>query len=339
MEGIRAFGPKAAAARIESSKVFTRELLRELGVAQPEFEVFSNPTEAITSLENRNEFPVVIKADGLAAGKGVIIANNLAEAKAAVEEIMEEKAFGDAGEKILIEDFMEGKEVSYFVLTDGKDILPLPTAQDYKRIGNGDTGPNTGGMGCYSPSVFLSEEQAKTIREKIILPTIRGLSERDAEYKGFLYCGLMITKEGPKVLEYNCRMGDPEAEVIIPRIDSDLVPLMEAVIDGKLSVMGEIKENRNSAVTLIAASKGYPGKTDTGYEITGVENIKNDDIVLFFAGVGEKEGKLINSGGRVLALTALGENIARARKNAYDALKNISFNGMQYRSDIAKDAE
>ncbi|MBN2134817.1 MAG: phosphoribosylamine--glycine ligase, partial [Acidobacteria bacterium] len=185
-EGIRSFGPEAAAARIESSKVFTRELLRELGVAQPEFEVFDKPSDAVASIENRKEFPVVIKADGLAAGKGVIIANNREEAKTAIEEIMEEKAFGDAGEKILIEDFMEGKEVSYFVLTDGKDILPLPTAQDYKRIGDGDTGPNTGGMGCYSPSAFLTEEQAKVIREKIILPTIKGLAERDAEYKGFL---------------------------------------------------------------------------------------------------------------------------------------------------------
>ncbi len=338
--GLKAFGPRRNAAEIEGSKVFSRELLDKLKIAQPAFKVFTGPDSANEFISDKDtKFPLVIKADGLAAGKGVIIAMDRNEAIAAVNRIMIDRDFGDAGDRMIIEEFMEGKEVSFFVLTDGKTVIPLPTAQDYKRVGDGNKGPNTGGMGCYSPSAFLTTSQANLIMEEIIEPTLEGMESEGRRYKGFLYCGLMMTEEGPKVLEFNCRMGDPEAQVIIPRMESDIVNYFEAVVEEKLDSMDPIDVSEKSAVTVIMASKGYPAKADTGYEIKGVENAEAlNDTVIFFAGVGEKDGQLVNSGGRVLAATASGETIDEARERAYEAVSKISFSGAHYRKDIAKDA-
>ncbi len=338
--GLRAFGPSAAAAEVEGSKVFARELLSRLKVPQPGYAVFTDHAGAKDYIKNEvKSFPLVIKADGLAAGKGVIIAMDEAEALAAVDLIMIERAFGAAGERVLIEEFMEGKEVSFFVITDGERIIPLPTAQDYKRISDGDRGPNTGGMGCYSPSAFLTDEEAGEIMERIVKPTLAGMKKEGRRYKGFLYTGLMITSDGPKVLEFNCRMGDPETQVIIPRIESDIVPYLEAAADERLDTMSEMKISDYAAVTVIMASHGYPGKADTGYVIEGIENAEEmDGVEIFFAGVALKDSRIVNSGGRVLAVTASGGTISQARERAYKATKKISFKGAYYRRDIAADA-
>jgi len=337
---LRVFGPSSRAAVIEGSKVFAREFLERIGVPQPRFRVFSDAREAAGFIENGKEsFPLVIKADGLAAGKGVIIANDKNEAVDAVNRIMVDKTFGEAGRSILIEECLRGKEVSFFIITDGVDLISLQTAQDYKRVGDGDTGPNTGGMGCYSPSAFLSSEQTEFIIEKIMRPTIRGMAVEGRKYKGFLYGGLMMTEDGIKVLEFNCRMGDPEAEVLFPRIESDLIPYLLAVTEERLGAMKELDWKKESAVTVILASGGYPGKPDTGYEINGIEAAGRDEnVMVFHSGTTLKNGKIINTGGRVLAVTALGGDITQARSRAYKAVSHISFDGMHYRTDIAADA-
>jgi len=337
---LRVFGPSSRAAVIEGSKVFAREFLERIGVPQPRFRVFSDAREAAGFIENGKEsFPLVIKADGLAAGKGVIIANDKNEAVDAVNRIMVDKTFGEAGRSILIEECLRGKEVSFFIITDGVDLISLQTAQDYKRVSDGDTGPNTGGMGCYSPSAFLSSEQTEFIIEKIMRPTIRGMAVEGRKYKGFLYGGLMMTEDGIKVLEFNCRMGDPEAEVLFPRIESDLIPYLLAVTEERLGAMKELDWKKESAVTVILASGGYPGKPDTGYEINGIEAAGRDEnVMVFHSGTTLKNGKIINTGGRVLAVTALGGDITQARSRAYKAVSHISFDGMHYRTDIAADA-
>jgi phosphoribosylamine--glycine ligase len=339
-KNLKVFGPSSRAAVIEGSKVFAREFLERIGVPQPRFKVFDDAQEAIAFIGNGGEsFPLVIKADGLAAGKGVIIADDKNDALTAVNRIMVDKAFGDAGRKILIEECLQGKEVSFFIVTDGVDLIPLQTAQDYKRVGDGDTGSNTGGMGCYSPSAFLSSEQTEYIIEKIMRPTIRGMAAEERKYKGFLYGGLMMTGDGIKVLEFNCRMGDPEAEVLLPRIESDLIPYMLAVAEERLGEMKELVWKKESAVTVILASGGYPGKPDTGYEINGIDTAgKDENVIVFHSGTALRDGKVINTGGRVLAVTALGGNIAKARSRAYEAVSRISFRGMHYRTDIAADA-
>jgi len=337
---LKVFGPSSRAAIIEGSKVFAREFLERIGVPQPQFRVFSDAREAAGFIESRKKsFPLVIKADGLAAGKGVIIANDKNEAVDAVNRIMVDKTFGDAGRSILIEECLRGKEVSFFIITDGVDLIPLQTAQDYKRVGDGDTGPNTGGMGCYSPSAFLSSEQTEFVIERIMRPTVLGMAAEGRKYKGFLYGGLMMTEDGIKVLEFNCRMGDPEAEVLFPRIESDLIPYLLAVTEERLGAMKELVWKRESAVTVILASGGYPGKPDTGYEITGIDIAESDESVkVFHSGTTLKNCKIINTGGRVLAVTALGGDIAKARSKAYEAVSHISFDGMHYRTDIAADA-
>jgi phosphoribosylamine--glycine ligase len=339
-KNLKVFGPSSRAAVIEGSKVFAREFLERIGVPQPRFKVFDDAQEAIAFIGNGGEsFPLVIKADGLAAGKGVIIADDKNDALTAVNRIMVDKAFGDAGRKILIEECLQGKEVSFFIITDGVDLIPLQTAQDYKRVGDGDTGLNTGGMGCYSPSAFLSSEQTEFIIEKIMRPTIRGMAAEERKYKGFLYGGLMMTGDGIKVLEFNCRMGDPEAEVLLPRIESDFIPYMLAVAEERLGEMKELVWKKDSAVTIILASGGYPGKPDTGYEINGIDTAgKDENVIVFHSGTALKDNKIINTGGRVLAVTALGKDVAIARSSAYEAISHISFQGMHYRTDIAADA-
>lgn len=335
--GLKAFGPSASAALLEGSKVFTREFLKRIGVPQPGFRVFDDCDEASKYIET-SSYPIVIKADGLAAGKGVIIAKDKAEAGRAIRTMMVEKAFGDAGKKVLAEECLDGKEVSFFVLSDGKDLIALQTAQDYKRLNDGDLGPNTGGMGCYSPSAFLNEEQTEFIEHKIILPVIRGMAAEGRIYKGFLYGGLMITSDGIKVLEFNCRMGDPEGEVLLPRINSDIVPYLIASIEGSLACLPDIEWKKESAVTVVLASKNYPMKPDTGYEIKGLDSVsKLEGVKVFHAGTGIKNGLVVNTGGRVLAVTALGDDVGSARKLAYRAVSEIKFEGMQYRKDIASD--
>jgi phosphoribosylamine--glycine ligase len=339
-KNLKVFGPSSRAAVIEGSKVFAREFLQRIGIPQPRFKVFNDAREAVGFIESGKEsFPLVIKADGLAAGKGVIIANDKNEALVAINRIMVDKTFGDAGRNVLIEECLRGKEVSFFIITDGVDLIPLQTAQDYKRVGDGDTGPNTGGMGCYSPSAFLSSEQTEFIIEKIMRPTILGMAAEGRKYKGFLYGGLMMTEDGIKVLEFNCRMGDPEAEVLLPRIESDLIPYLLAVTEGRLGAMKGLVWKKESAVTVILASGGYPGKPDTGYEITGINTAEKDEnVTVFHSGTALKDGKIINTGGRVLAVTALGGDIAKARSRVYKAVSHISFDRMHYRTDIAADA-
>jgi phosphoribosylamine--glycine ligase len=338
-ERLSIFGPTSLAAEIEGSKVFTREFLTRHNIPQPEYAIFDDSGEAFKYIEKSGHFPLVIKADGLAAGKGVTIAIDRSEATAAVQKIMVEKVFGDAGNKVLIEQFLNGKEVSYFVLTDGKDIIPLATAQDYKRVKDENIGPNTGGMGCYSPSAFISKEQENYIIEKIILPTLEGLSSEGRKYKGFLYAGLMITDDGIKVLEYNCRMGDPEAQVIIPRITSDFLPYLKAAADENLLKLEPMKWTDKAAITVVLASRGYPGKPETGYEIKGIDAAgRMKEVLIFHAGTTLKNGKVFNSGGRVLAVTALGKNLADARKRAYEATNIIHFEGIHFRKDISADA-
>jgi phosphoribosylamine--glycine ligase len=340
-EGLKVFGPSAAAAEIEGSKVFTREFLDRQGVPQPEYRIFRDPEEASKYIRRSAEmFPTVIKADGLAGGKGVIIAVDRNEALDAVKKIMIDKVFGDAGNRLLIERFLTGKEVSFFVITDGETIIPLATAQDYKRAYDSDRGPNTGGMGCYSPSAFVTGEHSKFISDQIIMPTLKGLADEGRPYRGFLYGGLMITEEGIKVLEFNCRMGDPEAQAIIPRIDCDLIPYMLAAAEGKLSEIKPLKWKDESAVTVILASEGYPASPKKGFKISGIEDAEAiDNVVLFHAGTAVKDGELINSGGRVIAVTALDKDIPAARERAYSAVSEISFEGMHYRKDIAADVE
>jgi phosphoribosylamine--glycine ligase len=337
---LRVFGPSSRAAVIEGSKVFAREFLERIGVPQPRFRVFNDARQAAGFIESGKEsFPLVIKADGLAAGKGVIIANDKNEAVDAVNRIMVDKTFGDAGRSILIEECLRGKEVSFFIITDGVDLIPFQTAQDYKRVSDGDAGPNTGGMGCYSPSVFLSSKQTEFIIEKIMRPTVLGMAAEGRKYKGFLYGGLMMTEDGIKVLEFNCRMGDPEAEVLFPRIESDLIPYLLSVTEERLGAMKELVWKKESAVTVILASGGYPGKPDTGYEINGIDTAGRDEnVMVFHSGTTLKNGKIINTGGRVLAVTALGGDIAKARSRVYEAVSHISFDGMHYRTDIAADA-
>lgn len=336
--GLKVFGPSAKAALIEGSKVFTREFLRRAKVPQPEFQIFEDYSAALKYIE-KAKTPLVLKADGLAAGKGVFIAKDQSEAKEAVKSIMIAKTFGQAGNKMLVEECLEGKEVSFFIITDGKTVLPLQTAQDYKRLGDGDSGPNTGGMGCYSPSAFLTPEQTTYIMEKIMTPVVSSLSDEEREYKGFLYGGLMITDAGIKVLEFNCRMGDPEGEVLLPRIEGDIIPYLIASADGNLKELPPLEWKKESSVTVIIASKGYPGKPETGFEINGLEDAGNlTGVKVFHSGSGLKDSRIVNTGGRVLAVTALGEDISEARSRAYKAVSRISFEGMQYRKDIAADA-
>jgi len=338
-EGLKVFGPSATAAEIEGSKVFTREFLGRHGIPQPKYRIFIDPDEASAYIRDSAEmFPTVIKADGLAGGKGVTIAVDRNEALDAVKKIMVDKVFGEAGEKILVEKFLTGKEVSFFVITDREAVIPLATAQDYKRAYDSDRGPNTGGMGCYSPSAFINEEHRKFILDKIISPTLKGLAGEGRPYRGFLYGGLMITEDGINVLEFNCRMGDPEAQAIIPRMDCDLVPYLVAATEGNLSDMKPIKWKKDASVTVILASEGYPASPKKGFPISGIEEAEAvDNAVLFHAGTSVKNGKLINSGGRVIAVTGLDRDIPSAREKAYSAASKVSFKGMHYRKDIAAD--
>jgi phosphoribosylamine--glycine ligase len=330
--GLKIFGPSKEAARLEGSKAFSKEMMKKCGVPTADFEVFDNPEEAKKYIKEKGA-PIVVKADGLAAGKGVVVAQSVEEAIEAIDRIMIEKVFGDAGNRVVVEDCLFGEEASYLVVTDGENFIPLATAQDHKAVFDGDRGPNTGGMGAYSPAPVLSEEMEKEVQERVIKPILRGMKEEGHPFKGILYAGLMITEEGPKVLEFNVRFGDPEAQVILRRLRTNLVDICQSVIEGKL--IDSLEWIPETAICVVLASKGYPGKYEKGKVITGIEEAeKIDNVVVFHAGTAIKDGELVTNGGRVLNVTALGKDIVEARENVYKAIEKVHFDGMHYRKDI-----
>lgn len=329
-EGIRAFGPRANAAIIEGSKAFSKELMKKYNIPTAGYEVFTDSASAIEYIK-KGTFPTVIKADGLALGKGVIIAQNLEEAEQAVHEMIDDGKFGKSGSRVVIEEFLTGPEVSVLAFTDGKTVKPMVSAQDHKRAYDNDEGLNTGGMGTFSPSRLYDDAKAAECMENIFLPTIKAMSAEGRPFKGVLYFGLMMTANGVKVIEYNCRFGDPETQVVLPRLKTDLVEIMEAVIDERLEEI-EIEWEDNAAVCVVMASGGYPVSYKKGYEITGLDNV--GDLTVFHAGTAIKDGKIVTNGGRVLGVTAVGNDLDEAIKNAYAGVSKISWTDEFHRSDI-----
>jgi len=331
--GIRAFGPKKNAAIIEGSKAFSKELMRKYAIPTADYEVFENAEDAILYIKNTNKFPCVIKADGLALGKGVIIAQDFDEAQKAITEIMTDKIFGDSGNRVVIEEFLRGPEVSVLAFTDGKTVVPMVSAQDHKRAYDDDKGPNTGGMGTFSPSRVYDEKTAELCFQTIFQPTIAAMAKEGRPFKGVIYFGLMLCEEKPKVIEYNARFGDPEAQVVLPRLVSDLCDIIDAVIEERLDKI-QIEWDNNTVVCVIAASGGYPGKYVTGYEISGLSEAEKSGAVLYHAGTKTDGEKIVTAGGRVLGVTCLGETMEKAREKAYCSIEKIQFDGMFYRRDI-----
>jgi phosphoribosylamine--glycine ligase len=332
------FGASRAAAEIEASKVFAKEFMAKHKIPSAKFDVVTSAVQARAILKKRKDGPVVLKVDGLAGGKGVIVARNRKEADAAVEIMLVERRFGSAGDRVVIEDRLEGLEASLFALSDGQRVLPLVTCQDYKRLDDGDQGPNTGGMGGYSPSVHIDADTFRTIMDTVLIPTISGLAEEGRPYRGILYAGLMLTKKGPKVLEYNARFGDPEAQLIAVRMKSDLVPVLQATLAGELDEV-RIEWLKARSVCAVLAAGGYPGSYETGKPISGLDEAqKIQGVEVFHAGTKRQNGTLVTSGGRVLAVTALGASFAQAAQRCYQAAREIRFEGVHLRSDIAHDA-
>ena len=334
---LRIFGPTRAATRLESSKIFAKELMRVQKIPTAQARTFSNSDEALRYCE-AIQFPVVIKADGLALGKGVIIAQSVAEARSTIVAMMKDERFGEAGRRIVIEEFLRGSECSLHALVDGRNYALLESARDHKRVFDGDQGPNTGGMGAFSPANNWRRQFQAQFETEIMQPLLRGLEREEVLYRGLLYPGLMITSEGPRVLEFNCRFGDPETQALLPRMKSDLLPLLEATIDGKIDNCA-IEWDNLAAVTVVLASAGYPGQYETGKVITGLAAAaKLDAVEVFHAGTRQTNGAIATSGGRVLAVTALGATLAEARARAYEAVKLIHFEQCYYRRDIALNA-
>lgn len=332
--GLKVFGPSAKAARLEGSKIFAKEIMEKYGVPTAAARLFTDYAEAAAYLETL-EAPYVVKADGLAAGKGVFIAKTLDEANDAVRSCLVEGQFGTAGERVVIEEHMEGPELSVLAFSDGKNVLPMVPAQDYKRAYDNDEGLNTGGMGSYSPVPIVAAELYDDIVEQVLKPTIAGLAAEGIEYRGVLYAGLMLTKTGPRVLEFNARFGDPETQAILPRLASDVLEPMLAVADGDISGV-TLNWKDEVCTTVVLASGGYPTDYDTGFEITGLaEAAAMEGVALFHAGTKLVDGKIVTSGGRVLNVSALGADFAEARERAYAAIEKIRFEGMHYRTDIA----
>ena len=331
--GIPCFGPRKNAAVIEGSKVFAKDLMKKYGIPTAEYRVFDNAEDALAYLETA-PVPTVIKADGLALGKGVTVAMTREEAVAAVREAMEDKKFGASGDRIVIEEYLEGPEVSVLSFTDGTTVVPMISSMDHKRAGDGDTGPNTGGMGTVAPNPFYTDAVAAECMEKIFLPTIRAMKAEGREFRGCLYFGLMITKDGPKVIEYNCRFGDPETQVVLPLLESDLLTVMRAVTEGKLAEC-EVKFRDAHACCVVLASDGYPGSYGKGYEITIPADVLPH---VFVAGAALKDGKLVTSGGRVLGVTAVADSLAAAQKEAYALADRIEFGNKYCRRDIGERA-
>jgi phosphoribosylamine--glycine ligase len=333
-EGLAIFGPTQAAARIETSKAFSKELMAKAGVPTAPFRVFNTYAEASSYVMLRGA-PVVVKADGLAAGKGVVVAQDRDQAVHALHHIMVEREFGDAGSQVVVEECLSGQEVSVFGFTDGTLVSTLVAACDYKRVGDGDTGPNTGGMGGYSPPAFWTQDLERQVREEIMLPTIRALAREGSPYSGVLYGGLMLTENGPTVLEFNARFGDPEAQLVLPRLETDLLYVIEAVLGGGLAGL-ELRWSPDVCVGVVVASEGYPGPYSTGKPITGLDALP-EDAVAFHAGTVVQDGTSVTSGGRVLSIVGRGEDLATARRQAYAGAAAVHFDGSFHRGDIATD--
>lgn len=334
-EGLRVFGPSKAAAVLEGSKVFAKDFMRKYHVPTAKYLSCDTLASALEGLQGFT-LPVVVKADGLAAGKGVIICATKAEAEAALREIMDRKIFKDAGARVVVEEFLAGEEASILAIADGKDFIILESSQDHKRIFDDDKGPNTGGMGAYSPAPVVTPALMEQIAAEVIRPVIDGMKQEGAPFKGILYAGIMVTQEGPKVLEFNTRFGDPETQAVLPRLKSDLVELMLASVEGRLAKV-KLEWDRRPCVCVVMAAEGYPGDYPTGKVITGLERV-SPDAVVFHAGTRRDGDFIVTSGGRVLGVTALGKDIADAIKNVYAATARLSFDGMQYRRDIGKKA-
>jgi phosphoribosylamine--glycine ligase len=331
--GLRCFGPRRGAAQLEGSKAFTKDFLARHNIPTGAYRNFTELAPALAYLRERGA-PIVVKADGLAAGKGVIVARTLTEAEAAVTDMLSGNAFGEAGCRVVIEEFLEGEEASFIVMVDGRHALPMATSQDHKRIGEGDTGPNTGGMGAYSPAPVVDADVFERIMGEVIMPTVRGMAAEGNDYTGFLYAGLMISPDGqPRVIEYNCRFGDPETQPIMVRLRSDLVALCDAALDGDLDT-AEIEWDPRCAIGVVLAAGGYPGRYSSGATIEGLDAAQDDNIKVFHAGTASNDGQVVTSGGRVLCVTALGEDIVTAQRDCYRAVDKIHWDGMTLRRDI-----
>lgn len=333
-EGRKIIGPNKMAAMLEASKVFAKDFMRRYGIPTAEYRVFTSYLHAEDYVRVKGA-PIVIKADGLAAGKGVFVAKTVDEAIEALRLIMKERVFGDAGERVVVEDFLNGEEASFMAFCDGKTVIPMVSSQDHKRVYDNDEGPNTGGMGAYSPAPVITEEIEKIVMNKIMLSVIRGMRSEGIKYKGILYAGLMIKNGFPYVLEFNCRFGDPETQPVLTRLKTDLIDISFAIIEERLSEM-ELEWRPEASVCVVLASKGYPGKYEKGKVIDGIDKLKGlNDLYVFHAGTGFNNGDLVTSGGRVLGVTALGKDIKEARDRVYNAIKEIHFDGMHFRRDIA----
>lgn len=335
--GRSVFGPTRAAAEIEGSKAFSKELMARYGIPTAGYRIFTDPAAAASYVKEQAG-PLVLKADGLAAGKGVVITRDTREALDAIDEIMVKQAFGSAGSRLVIEEFLEGEEVSVLAFCDGERVVPMVSAQDHKRVFDNDEGPNTGGMGAYSPAPVYTPEVAERVEREILLPAVQALAAEGRPYRGVLYAGLMVTRDGPKVLEFNCRFGDPETQAVLPRLENDLVEVMLACAEGNLSGV-ELRWRPDAAVCVVIASSGYPGSYEKGLPIIGLDAAESlRDVMVFHAGTAERDGRIVTSGGRVLGVTALGPTIGAAVERAYAAVSRIAFPGMHYRKDIARRA-
>lgn len=335
-EGLRVFGPTKSAARLESSKIFAKELMRQKRIPTARAAIFDRE-EAAAAFLRESRFPIVIKADGLALGKGVIVAKDVEEGQATLDAMMKEQRFGEAGTRLLIEECLTGSECSLHALVDGSSYRMLATARDHKRAFDGDGGPNTGGMGAFSPADNFGPELQAQFDREVMAPLLEGLRENGVNFRGLLFPGLMITADGSRVLEFNCRFGDPETQAILPRLKSDLLPLLEATIDGRLEG-ATIEWDERAAVTVVLASGGYPGNYDVGKPISGLETPGPQAVHIFHAGTRRENGSVVTAGGRVLAVTALGDTVSAARERAYEAVSRIHFEGCHYRRDIALSA-
>ncbi|MBI5681900.1 MAG: phosphoribosylamine--glycine ligase [Deltaproteobacteria bacterium] len=335
--GLKIFGPSEKAAEIEGSKAFSKELMQKYNIPTAAYKVFDNADEAKEYAEKHHP-PVVVKADGLAAGKGVFICPTMDEAFLAIDIIMNQKAFGSAGNKVVIEEFLSGEEASFLAWTDGEFVLPLASAQDHKQVFDNDEGPNTGGMGAYSPAPIITPSMQKKVMDEIMLPIVNAMKSEGRIFKGVLYAGLMLTKKGARVLEFNARFGDPETQPILMRLKTDIVDVFMAVVENRLKDI-KLEWDKRAAVCVVMASEGYPGDYEKGKVITGIEGVKDmKDVFVFHAGTSLKDGRLVTNGGRVLGVTALGTGIKRAIKNAYTAVENIDWDGVHYRRDIGAKA-
>lgn len=335
--GIPAFGPNKAAAQIEGSKVFSKRLMKKYGIPTADYEVFDQPDQAMAFVREKNRYPVVVKADGLALGKGVLICENEEAAQSAVQSILQDRVFGESGSRVVIEEFLTGPEVSVLSFTDGETLVPMVSSMDHKRALDGDRGLNTGGMGTVAPNPFYTPAVAAECMEKIFLPTIRAMKAEGAPFRGCLYFGLMLTPEGPKVIEYNCRFGDPETQVVLPLMESDLLTVMLAVSQGRLAGT-PVRFSNNFAACVVLASGGYPKSYQVGFPVSGLVQGQTQGVTVYHAGTKLNDGTLVTAGGRVMGVTACAQTLGKAVKAAYEGAERISFQGMHCRRDIGKKA-